>query len=253
MRCKEGEAPFKFTNVVSSLFARDTNSLFPQEKQIAELGSMEAVNVMVVNVYFPNTKLMEQRGFGYLIPRSVSEDLNPHKVLGVVFDSDTLRDAVPLAGKDPEQIPPPPELATGTTITVMMGGHWWKSPGDIPDPNTAAQQALETVYRHLDLDPAVHQPTYVNAVLQHNCIPQYYVGHRDRMARAHDQILENFQGRLSVTGSSYHGVGLNDCIRYAADVAMGLRGWRVRDNSRGYTGLEKYKRPEEWAIKEDDD
>lgn len=59
--------------------------------QNAVTESTKSVNVGVVNLYYsdPNLVPSDQRGFGYLIPRSVDVDQNPERALGVIFGSET--------------------------------------------------------------------------------------------------------------------------------------------------------------------
>ena len=160
---------------------------------------------MVVNLFYDSPDLLRVKGFGYLIPRSVPVQQNPHRALGVVFDSDSSQ------GQD---------TVAGTKLTVMLGGHWWNDfdDRDIPDEEEGAAMARAVLKQHLGLDA---QPRLVRVSLQRNCIPQYTVGHESRMATAHRDLLP-LEGRLRVAGSSYTGVGVNDCIRAASDVVRGL-------------------------------
>lgn len=43
------------------------------------------------------------------------------------------------------------------------------------------------------------------------------------MSDAGSLLTRNFEGRLRVAGSSFTGVGVNDCIRAARDVVQGLK------------------------------
>lgn len=130
------------------------------------------------------------KGFGYLIPRTVSKDRNPHQVLGVVFDSDM--------------------LGGQTRLTVMMGGHYWNDT-QIPAKEDLPRQALETLELH-GLIPDNVEPVASHVQLQKDCIPQYAVGHVQRMTELHQQLNDRYNGKLGVVGSSYSGVGINDCV-----------------------------------------
>lgn len=170
---------------------------------------------MVVNLYFSQSNLLSVRGFGYLIPRTVPFEQNPELALGVVFDSDVSvgQDTVP-----------------GTKVTVMLGGHWWNDWDVYPDEEEGGRMARAVLERHLGI---TEEPQVVRVALQKNCIPQYTVGHEERMA-ATSHLLEKFQGRLRVTGSSYTGVGLNECVRAAKNVVDGLV------DGTGKTGLDSF-------------
>jgi oxygen-dependent protoporphyrinogen oxidase len=157
---------------------------------------------MVVNLYYTNPSVLSVRGFGYLIPRSIPWEQNPECALGVIFDSDACR------GQD---------TVPGFKITVMLGGHWWDPFTVYPDADEGATMAKAILKRHLGID---EEPAVVNVALQRECIPQYTVGHDQRMKSAHHELVEEFKGRLAVAGSSYTGVALNDCVRAARDIAM---------------------------------
>ena len=187
------------------------------------LAATHAVTVMVVNLYYADPDILPERGFGYLIPRSISFDQNPECALGVVFDSDATsgQDSVP-----------------GTKVTVMLGGHWWDGFDSYPDEEEGAAMAKALLKRHLKIEV---EPKLVNVGLQRECIPQYTVGHEERMKKAHGELMSAFKGKLTVAGNSYTGVGLNDCVRAARDVVLGIK--KGDDN----TGLEEFAGPRGWV------
>ena len=177
---------------------------------------------MVVNLYYTDPNILPERGFGYLIPRSIPFDQNPERALGVVFDSDATQgqDSVP-----------------GTKVTVMFGGHWWDGFDSYPDEEEGASMAKAVLKRHLRIED---EPQVVNVGLQRECIPQYTVGHEARMKKAHGELMAAFSGKLTVAGNSYTGVGLNDCVRAARDVVLGIK--KGEENS----GLEEFTGPRRW-------
>ncbi|RPA94850.1 Protoporphyrinogen oxidase [Choiromyces venosus 120613-1] len=201
-----------YSHVISTLFAPSLNSLLPTPLQSPSLASVQAVTVLVVNLYYRTPNLLPVQGFGYLIPRSVPDSENPEKALGVIFDSDTT---------------PSP----GTKVTVMMGGHYWQGRTSYPDQHEAVKMAITLLQRHLRI---TETPALTNVTLQKDCIPQYTVGHDERMETAHEDLI-GFNGRLSVAGNSYSGVGLNDCVRSARDVVKGLL------SGSSLTGLDGFK------------
>lgn len=186
------------------------------------LGYNTAVTVMVVNLFFSNPEILPVHGFGYLLPRTVPFEQNPERALGVVFDTDASigQDAVP-----------------GTKVTVMLGGHWWDDFDTYPDEDEGASMAKAVLRRHLGID---EEPRAVRVSLQKDCIPQYGVGHDDRMEDAH-RALSRWGGRLRVAGNSYTGVGLNDCVRAARDVVQGLV------DGTGKTGLDNFVGGKKWS------
>ncbi|KAF2807953.1 Protoporphyrinogen oxidase [Mytilinidion resinicola] len=192
--------------VVSSIFSKTLSELCTSNSKtvLPELAKTHAVTVMVVNLFYANPKLVPVEGFGYLIPQSIPFQQNPERALGVIFDSDTIK------GQD---------IATGTKLTVILGGHWWDGWSTYPteDEGVAAAQSILARHLHITDDPVAAQ-----AKLQKDCIPQYTVGHITRMKQTHSQLMAHFKGRLRVVGNSYTGVGVNDCIRAAKDIAQDL-------------------------------
>ncbi|KAK0102541.1 oxygen-dependent protoporphyrinogen oxidase [Cadophora gregata] len=215
------EAPAKYTKAISTVPSSVLSSL--TSNTLPSLARTHSVTVMVVNLYFKDPHILTERGFGYLIPRSIPFTQNPERALGVVFDSDAVK------GQD---------TATGTKVTVMLGGHWWDAFETYPDEEEGINMARSVLHRHLKI---TDKPAATRVSLQRNCIPQYTVGHESRLQAAHLDLMREFKGKLAVAGNSYTGVGLNDCVRAARDVVMGMkRGTTV-------TGLEDAGRKDLYA------
>ena len=71
---------------------------------------------------------------------------------------------------------------------------------------------------HIEAAPVFHQ-----VVRWEHAIPQYTLGHPQRVAG-----IESAAGRhpgLFLTGNAYHGVALNDCTEQAAVVAQRVAGF----------------------------
>jgi oxygen-dependent protoporphyrinogen oxidase len=64
------------------------------------------------------------------------------------------------------------------------------------------------------------EPSFTEVIRWPRGIPQYNVGHRDRVA-AIDASVARWPG-LVLTGNAYKGIGLNDCIRNAKQLAETL-------------------------------
>lgn len=193
----------------------------PANDTVRELnsGSNYAVNVMVVNLYFDKPDIIPEKGFGYLVPRSAPLSQNPERALGVLFSTETE------SGQN---------TASGTKLTVMMGGHWWDGwqEGDLPDEQKAIEMARNILKRHLGVTDI---PSVSGARLQRNAIPQPTVGHYDRMAELDGALRRNYGDKLKLGGSWYTGVSINDCIRTGSLLGLRLR-HREEDGSSG-TGL----------------
>lgn len=234
------------SHVVSSLQPRKLNDIVKTDRNPAlSLPTIPHVTVMTVNLYF-RTPGLHEPGFGYLIPQATSFEQNPERALGVVFDtaySPDPRDLDPSNWHDltidqlkkaREQgrlinvndfgwynMPEKPVMqddvpVRGTKVTVMLGGHWWNDWPAVPDEQEGLEMALSVLRRHLGI---TEEPEAWQINVQKECIPQYNVGHEDRLKRAHDQILREFKGRLKVVGNWMSGVGVNDCLRSGYEVA----------------------------------
>ena len=91
----------------------------------------------------------------------------------------------------------------------MMGGAWFQHYfGDSPTEDYLLSVALEQVKKILQIkvDPTSH-----NVAILKDCIPQYIIGHKQRLSRIQGYISDN-KLPLALCGSSYQGVGLNDVI-----------------------------------------
>jgi oxygen-dependent protoporphyrinogen oxidase len=64
-------------------------------------------------------------------------------------------------------------------------------------------------------------------------LPQYAVGHLDRMAEL-ESLVSHMPG-LQLVGSAYHGVGLPDLIRQGRDLARSLVGTNREPKTSGLT------------------
>lgn len=165
---------------------------------------------MTVNLYYPDPSLIPYQGFGYLIPQSVPFEQNPERALGVIFDSCATK------GQD---------SAPGTKLTVMLGGHWWNDWTSYPTPTEGLEMAKSVLKRHLNITA---DPIAYHANLAENCIPQYTLGYEERLQDFARGLSNEFKGRMRVVGNQFNGVGVNDCITGAWNLARGLRndGWK---------------------------
>ncbi|PYH77701.1 Protoporphyrinogen oxidase [Aspergillus uvarum CBS 121591] len=186
-----------------------------------------AVTVMVVNLYYKAEDDLDiPRGFGYLIPRSVSYEQNPELALGVIFGNETS------VGQD---------TAGNTKLTVMLGGHWWDGlpKSNLPNHDQACSFARAVLQRHLKISA---EPLEAKSYLHVDAIPQYTVGHLGRMHALSGAVRKEFHNRLTLAGSWYgtSGNGVLDCVRqgYLAasygvgrklTVGRGLSPWKGYD------------------------
>ena len=186
-----------------------------------------AVTVMVVNLYYPNPNLLPvEEGFGYLIPRSIPYEQNPECGLGVIFASASS------VGKGTHPTSPTvkQDSAPGTKLTVMMGGHYWDGVDNYPDHDTAVKMARDLLKRHLNITDT---PTVARTRLQKDAIPQYTVGHLQRMYDLSYTSRIEYSRQLILAGNWYNGVGVSDCVKQGILSATYGTGMITPDTRRG--------------------
>ncbi|KAI0117103.1 hypothetical protein F4814DRAFT_439621 [Daldinia grandis] len=191
----------QYDQVISTIFSRHLAGLVKPKHCLPSLEDTYAVTIMVVNLWFPTPDLLRgKRGFGYLVPTTTPD--NDECLLGVLFDSE-----IEMRSERP-----------GTKLTVMLGGHYWDGWTQYPTEEMGRAMALQAVQRHLGI-PVDEEPiSYVR--LCRECLPQHYVGHRERMSAAHYELLAAFHGRLTVAGPSYTSIGVMPAMRAGFEAAM---------------------------------
>jgi oxygen-dependent protoporphyrinogen oxidase len=158
------------------------------------LGEIPSAPVVVCHLGFAEDDLAGMpRGFGFLIPRD--EGL---RLLGVLWASQIFPGRAP-GGK--------------ALYTCMIGGARDTESIDWPD-----EKVVRTILDELHTTMHLHaQPVFTRIVRHRRGIPQYTLGHLDRLHRA-DASLARLPG-LHLGGNSYRGVSANDCIRLAGTLA----------------------------------
>lgn len=152
--------------------------------------NLEYASIVVVNLGYRQLKF-GNKGFGYLVPSSENEN-----ILGVIWDSSVF----------PEQ----DRTANETRLTVMMGGS--KRPDIcLMSQSEQLEIALNAVRRHLRIES---RPDVFHVHLAKNAVPQYRVGHMILVKQIED-YLKRFS-KITLLGSSFYGVSVNDCIANAA-------------------------------------
>ena len=188
---------YDFNQAFLAVPANSAAKLFPPTKEERNLhqllSSIPYVDVAVINVeYSGKIHLHTGEAFGLLVPSS-QKDI---PILGIIFDTC----AFPQKDENGSE---------KTVFTVMMGGAWFKSQfQDNPDPKYLENVALEQIRTILKIDES---PTRVLTKIHRKCIAQYTVGHRERVRLIREYIRENNMN-ISIMGSAYDGVGINDAI-----------------------------------------
>lgn len=160
-----------------------------------QIATVPAVTVAVVNMGWKGN-ILKHNGFGYLIPTQEQE-----KVLGMVWDSSAF----------PQQN----RSDTETRLTAMLGGAHHPEI-EVLSRKEIVDRALLAVSHHLNINSP---PDAIHTQVAKNAIPQYLVGHNDNVKR-NEQNLKRLSSRLTLLGSSWHGVSVNDCIAESKRIAL---------------------------------
>ncbi|KAJ0179041.1 hypothetical protein K1T71_005816 [Dendrolimus kikuchii] len=151
-----------------------------------DLYQIPFVTVGIVNLYFATQEPLITPAFGFLVP-----PIENSPILGVVFDSCCI----------PDQ--------NGTVLTVMLGGRWFKEKfGANVTEEKLYKIALTEIKSILNIKDV---PSAYNVNILDKCIPQYVIGHYERVDSIRKYITDN-NLPISLVGCSYDGVGINDVI-----------------------------------------
>lgn len=145
--------------------------------------------IAVVQLGFAPGSTPAPDGFGFLVP-----GLEKRRLLGAIHASTVF----------------PFRTEGGRVLyTCMVGG------ARQPDLVKLDEEALVALAREelKELAGVTASPSFTEVIRWTRGIPQYNVGHLERVA-AIDAALKRWPG-LHLTGNAYKGVGINDCIRNA--------------------------------------
>lgn len=132
-------------------------------------------------------------GFGYLIPKEEGKS-----ILGTLWDSSIFENRAP-AGK--------------VLLRSMMGGACFPEYINLSD-----EEVTRRVREDLKVIMGIKEaPEFVRIFRHEKAIPQYTVGHAKRL-EALAARAQAYPGLL-LTGNSYRGIGLNDCVAAAIRAA----------------------------------
>ncbi|XP_065372378.1 protoporphyrinogen oxidase [Calliphora vicina] len=151
-----------------------------------QLLAIPYADVAVVNLQYNTNDLLKQSAFGFLVP-----PLERRPILGVIFDSCCF------------------DMQENTVLTVMMGGKWFEH---YFGRNPTQKELLDIALNELQHILGIHQePKTTRVHILKKCIPQYNVGHRQRVEDIR-RYIQRYKLPLSLCGSAYDGVGINDVI-----------------------------------------
>lgn len=186
-------ADFLFSAIPAPAFAE---LLTAHDPALAELlKSIQSVSIATVNFGF-HKQVLKSSGFGYLIPSSENEE-----VLGMIWDSCIF----------PEQN----GHSSDTRLTVMIGGAKMASIFNSLDKEDFLQIALRALEEQLQIKDT---PAVAHLSIARSAIPQYTVGHADRIRKI-EQKTAQLSSKTFFLGNSYYGVSINDCIAEAKRLA----------------------------------
>ncbi|WFD33753.1 hypothetical protein MCUN1_000570 [Malassezia cuniculi] len=217
----DGTATLYADRLVSAIPSARLAELLPD---LPHLGHNPSAHVGVVDIVLSQpdgSAKLPIEGFGYLVPRAES---NPDEILGVVLDSS----AIPNQGS-----------TKFVKLTAMIGGPFWRARTTLPTQSELEARALRALEKQLGVPKTQldSQVSLVRARVLKNTIPQYLVGHVDRMLELREVVNARYPG-LTLVGSSYNGVGVNDCIAGALDVCVEIARAETSQPNGGTTGLE---------------
>jgi oxygen-dependent protoporphyrinogen oxidase len=132
-------------------------------------------------------------GFGYLIPKKEGKN-----ILGTLWDSSIFPDRAPEGH---------------VLLRSMMGGATNPGAIDLAESEVKAK-VMADLKEIMGIDA---EPDFVRIFRHRQAIPQYTVGHGQRLL-ALDERLGAAPG-LFLTGNAFFGVGLNDCVNASNQIA----------------------------------
>ena len=177
----------------------------------AELaGELEAIpfsSTATVNLAYRRSDIAHPLdGYGFVVPH-----VERRKIMACTFSS------VKYAGRAPEDI---------ALLRCFAGGALQPALLDQPDEALEAQ-VREDLKALLGISGA---PTLCRTTRYPDCMPQYNIGHLDRVRRI-DALLDRFP-TLALAGKSYRGVGIADCIHSGEAAAERIAAALTQGSSR---------------------
>jgi len=138
-------------------------------------------------------------GFGYLVPKKEGRS-----ILGTLWDSSMFENRAP-QGK--------------VLLRSMMGGACFPQYVRLSDDEVQSRVMADLK----DIMGIAAEPSLVRIFRHEQAIPQYTVGHATRLEALGERLTAH--PGLILTGNSYRGIGLNDCVaaaQRASDEALAL-------------------------------
>jgi oxygen-dependent protoporphyrinogen oxidase len=192
---RAGDAEFPCDHLVVAAPARHAaRFLAPLDAPLAsDLGGIAYAGLAVVALAWrEGDRAAAPDGFGFLVPRG--EGL---RILGCLWDSSVF----------PRRAP-----AGSVLVRAMIGGAQDPEAANLPD-----EQLLAITRRDLQVSMGISATPRLVRIYRHPLgIPQYHVGHGDRLARVGER-LAGLPG-VALAGNSYRGVAVNNCAKEAKEL-----------------------------------
>ncbi|ORX45101.1 protoporphyrinogen oxidase [Hesseltinella vesiculosa] len=206
----------------------------PTTTSLPHLTHNPSADVALVNLAYEKCKVKPGLdGFGFLTPHA--DTMPPSQfpgLLGMIFDSNSLG----VQDQDSNMV----------RFTAMIGGADWNLAfGSLHDNDAISSKALTMATAALSKYLEIHEsPAHYHCRILRQCIPQYLVGHRQRMNELHAALQHSFGHTMSVTGASYLGVSVPDCIKHSRMLIEDLVDTGALGSKQAViTGLEKVTLP----------
>ncbi|HEX3437933.1 MAG TPA: protoporphyrinogen oxidase [Pseudacidobacterium sp.] len=177
--------------------------LTPVDAAFDELLAMDASSAIVITMAFApeHAKFMRiPRGFGFLVPQTKSCDDKP-QLLACTFVDQKFSHRAPDGG---------------VLLRAFFGGE------DAPRLlSSSDDEVIALAYAQLSvLLGHLPEPSFTLIRRWPRSLPQYAVGHLERMQRLEDRV-KALRG-LRLVGNAYYGVGLPDLVRHGRETARKL-------------------------------
>jgi oxygen-dependent protoporphyrinogen oxidase len=163
------------------------------DAELAELQrEIPYASSVVVSLAFAGSDVVPLDGYGYLVPRTEGSD-----VLACTWSSQKWEGRAP----------------AGSHLVRVYAGRFGGRDLTLEDDAALVDLAREEL-RRLDV---LAEPTLARVHRWPLGMPQYVLGHPERLARIEERLAEH--PGLALAGAAYRGVGIPDCIRSGEEAA----------------------------------
>ena len=164
------------------------------KKLSSVIGKIPYPPISVVCLGYVKNKIIQSLdGFGFLVPKRENR-----RILGTLWDSSIFPNRAP----------------EGYVLLRSMLGGVRAAETALQDADRLASTVMDELEKIMDIRV---QPDFVKVYIHEKGIPQYVLGHGKRLEMI-DAIV-NSQSGFYITGNSYRGISVNDCIENSYKLA----------------------------------